>query len=53
MAAALPLYYALPSLRLTNLPTGLTPQYIQATAALAALSYLSLLAAGVQRFQMH
>lgn len=52
MLAALPLYYALPPLRLTNLPLALTPQYVQATAALAALSYLSLLAAGVLAYRV-
>jgi hypothetical protein len=52
MAAALPLYYALPALRLTNLPGGLAPDYIQATAALAALSYLSLLGAGLVAYRI-
>lgn len=51
MLAALPLYYVLPPLRLTNLPASLTPQYVQATAALAALSYLSLLAAGLLAYR--
>ncbi len=52
MVAALPLYYALPALRLTNLPAALTPQYVQATAAIAALSYLSLLAAGLLSYRI-
>jgi hypothetical protein len=51
MVAALPFYYVLPALRLTNLPASLTPQYVQATAALATLSYLSLLAAGLLAYR--
>jgi hypothetical protein len=50
MVVASPLYYVLPALRLTNLPVALTPQYVQATAALAALSYLSLLGAGLAAY---
>ncbi|HUN43875.1 MAG TPA: hypothetical protein VMU81_26575 [Acetobacteraceae bacterium] len=52
MVAALPLYYLLPALRLTNLPPALTPQYAQATAALAALSYLSLLGSGLLMYRL-
>jgi hypothetical protein len=51
MLAALPFYYGLPSFRLTNLPESLTLQYVQATAAIAALSYLSLLAAGLLAYR--
>ncbi|HTW72892.1 MAG TPA: hypothetical protein VME47_23650 [Acetobacteraceae bacterium] len=52
IVAALPLYYLLPTLHLTNLPPALTPQYVQATAALAALSYLSLLASGLMMYRL-
>jgi hypothetical protein len=52
MVAALPLYWLLPALPLTNLPPALTPHYVQATAALAALSYLSLIAAGMLAYRL-
>src|SRR5271165_2939816 len=45
MVAAAPFYYLLPPLRVTNLPADLTAPYVRATAAIAALSYLSLLLA--------
>jgi hypothetical protein len=47
MAAAWPLYHVMPSLSLSNLPAALTPEYVRATAALAALSYVSFLAASL------
>ena len=50
--AAAPLYYILPALHFTNLPPTLTPQYVQATAAIAALSYLSILAAGLMIYRV-
>jgi hypothetical protein len=37
-------FYHLPALPLTNLPPSLTPEYLHATAALAMLSYVSMLA---------
>lgn len=43
MIAAAPLYWLLPAPPLTNLPAGLAAPYLRATAALAMLSYLSLL----------
>jgi hypothetical protein len=51
MVAAWPLYHLLPSLRLTNLPAALTPAYVRATAALAALAYVSLLTAGLVAYR--
>ncbi|HUB43783.1 MAG TPA: hypothetical protein VMB73_02250 [Acetobacteraceae bacterium] len=51
MVAALPLYHLLPPLHLTNLP-ALTPYYVRATAALAALSYLSLIGAGMLAYRL-
>ncbi len=41
MVLALPLYYLLPVLHLTNIPADLTPNYIRATAALSALAFLA------------
>lgn len=52
IVVALPLYYLLPSLHLTNLPPAQTPDYVQATAALAALAYLSLIAAGMLTYRL-
>ncbi len=40
--AAVPFYYGLPPLPLPNAPAGLPANFVQATAALAFLSYLSL-----------
>jgi hypothetical protein len=51
MLAAVPFYYALPAFRLTNLPTSLDPYTIQATAAIAALSYLSVLGSGLLAYR--
>jgi len=51
MLAALPFYYGLPAFRLTNLPASLDPHYLQATAAIAALSYLSLLGSGLLAYR--
>jgi len=39
-------FYALPALQLTNLPSDLSAAYLHATAALAMLSYVSMLAGG-------
>ncbi len=52
MVVAAPFYDLLPPLRFTNLPPALTPQYVQATAAIAALSYLSLLGAGMVAYRI-
>jgi hypothetical protein len=46
MFAALPFHFGLPPLRLTNLPDTVTVSYMNATAAIAALSYLSSILAG-------
>ena len=51
MVAAAPFYYVLPSFHLTNLPAGLAEPYVRATAAIAALSYLSLLLATVLAYR--
>jgi len=40
--AAVPFYFGLPPLQLTNTAAGLSPYVVRATAALAFLSYLSL-----------
>lgn len=42
LLAAVPFYFALPPLPLANAPAGQSPELVQATAALAFLSYLSL-----------
>jgi hypothetical protein len=50
--AAAPFYYGLPALPLTNLPTGLEPTYLQATAALAAVSYLAMVAGAMTAYRL-
>jgi hypothetical protein len=50
--AAAPFYYLLPALPLTNLPAELTPTYLKATAALAAVSYLAILAGAVIAYRL-
>ena len=44
MLLAAPFYYGLPALPLTNLPGGLSPAYLRATAALSALAFLAWIA---------
>jgi hypothetical protein len=51
VVAALPFYYGLPGLHLTNLPGALTAPYVRATTAVAALEYVSLLSAGVVAYR--
>jgi hypothetical protein len=50
--AAAPFYYLLPALPLTNLPAGLEPAYLQATAALAAVSYLAMVAGAMMAYRL-
>lgn len=45
VALAAPLYFALPKLALTNIPSTVPLAYVRATAALAALSYFAMIAA--------
>lgn len=52
IVAAAPFYYLLPGLNFTNLPPSLSPTYVQATAAFAALSYLSTVGAGVITYRV-
>jgi hypothetical protein len=49
---AAPLYYLMPALPLTNLPADLAPAYLKATAALAAVSYLAMLAAAMMAYRL-
>lgn len=44
MVLAAPFYYVMPALQLTNLPPGLSPAYLKATAALSALAFLAWIA---------
>lgn len=50
--AAAPFYYLLPGLPLTNLPTDLEPTYLKATAALAAVSYLAMVAGAMMAYRL-
>ena len=47
MLVAVPFYHLLPPFTLTRLPGSLTPQYVQATAALATVSFVALVASAV------
>jgi hypothetical protein len=49
---AAPFYYALPGLPLTNLPANLDPNYLKATAALAAVSYLAMVASAIMAYRL-
>lgn len=49
---AAPFYYVLPTLPLTNLPASLDPNYLQATAALAAVSYLAMVAGAMMAYRL-
>lgn len=49
---AAPLYYLLPSLPLTNLPAALEPTYLKATAALAMVSYLAIIAGAMMAYRL-
>lgn len=49
---AAPFYYGLPTLALTNLPTSLDPNYLKATAALAAVSYLAMVAGAIMAYRL-
>jgi hypothetical protein len=44
MIAALPFYYGLPALHLTNIPADVSAAYLKATAALSAVAFLSAVA---------
>ena len=50
--AAVPLYHLLPPFALTNLPGNLTPEYVRATAALAAVSFVALTASAVMAYRL-
>ena len=50
--AAVPFYHLLPPFALTNLPANLTPQYVQATAALAAMSFGALVGSAVMAYRL-
>lgn len=52
VVAAAPFYYLLPSVQVTNLATELTAPYLRATAAIAALSYVSLLLAAALVYRL-
>jgi hypothetical protein len=50
--AAAPFYYLLPWLPLTNLPASLEPTYLKATAALAMVSYLAMIAGAMMAYRL-
>jgi hypothetical protein len=50
--AAAPFYHLLPALPLTNLSAGLEPAYLQATAALAAVSYFAMIAGAMMAYRL-
>ena len=50
--AGVPLYHLLPPFALTNLPGNLTPEYVRATAALAAVSFVALTASAVMAYRL-
>ena len=50
--AGAPFYYLLPALPLTNLPAVIEPHYLRATAALAIVSYLAMLAGAVLAYRL-
>jgi hypothetical protein len=50
--AAAPFYYLLPGLPLSNLPTDLESTYFRATAALAAISYLAMVAGAIMAYRL-
>jgi hypothetical protein len=52
MVAAWPLYAAFPPLRLTNMPADIALPYLQATAAIAALSFLCTIVAGLLGYRI-
>jgi hypothetical protein len=52
MFAAVPFYHLLPPFALTNLPGNLTGEYVRATAALAAVSFVALTASAVMAYRL-
>jgi hypothetical protein len=52
MLAAAPFYHLLPSFALTNLPGHLTAEYVRATAALAAVSFVGLTASAAMAYRL-
>ena len=47
LLAAVPFYQGLPTILLTNLPSGISESYLRASAAFAALTYVSLIASSI------
>jgi hypothetical protein len=52
MVAALPFLHWLPTLSVTNLPAGLTTEYVRATGALAALSYCAMVGGAALAYRL-
>ena len=52
VAAAVPFYYVLPPLRLSELPAHIPDAYLRATAAIALLSWLAMVLAGCAIFHV-
>jgi hypothetical protein len=52
VAAAVPFYYIVPPLRLSELPASIPAAYLKATAAIALLSWLAMVLAGFAIFQV-
>jgi len=52
VAAAVPFYYMLPPLRLSELPARISVAYLKATAAIALLSWLAMVLGGCAVFQV-
>ena len=52
MVAAAPFYFILPTIHLTNIPEAIPEPYLKATAAIAALSFVSLIAASIMAYRL-
>jgi hypothetical protein len=52
MVLAAPFYYLLPVIQLTNMPEGLSPAYVRATAALSALAFVAWIAGAMLVYTM-